>query len=155
MYPKHHIIFGFIFSVILFLLFPQIEWVGFLLIFSSSILIDVDHYLYYVYKKKDLNLINAHKWFIEHEKKFFFLSRKERADFYSAFSFLHGIEILLFLLLLSIFSKYFFFIFIGFAFHLLLDIVDQTTCHDRIDKFSLISDFLKFKKLKFIGGDNE
>ncbi len=100
-------------------------------------------------------MIKAHKWFIEHEKKLFFLSRNKRADFYNAFSFLHGIEILLIFLVLSIFSKYFFFIFIGFAFHLLLDVVDQTTCHDRIDKFSLIWDFLKFKKLKFIGEKNE
>lgn len=155
MYPKQHIILGAIFSGILFFLFPQIGLIGFSLIFLSSILIDVDHYLYYVYKKKDWNLKKAHKWFLDHEEKFHYLSRKKRGSFYGGLCFLHGIEILLILLLLSIISKYFFFIFIGLAFHLLLDIVDQTKCHDRIDKLSIIHDFLKFKKLKFIGENDK
>ncbi len=148
MYPKQHIIFGIIFSASLFFLFPQIGLIGFFIVFLSSFLIDVDHYLYSVYKKKDLSLKNAYNWFTKNKKIFLSLPRKQRNGFYRGFYFLHGIEVLIILFLFSFFSKYFFFIFIGVAFHLLLDSVDQTIDWDRIDKFSLIYDFIKFKKLK-------
>lgn len=148
MYPKQHIIFGIIFSAFLLFLFPQIGSTGFLIIFLSSFLIDVDHYLYSVYKKKDLSLKNAYNWLTKNKKMFFSLSRKQRNGFYRGFYFLHGIEVLIVLFLFSFFSKYFFFIFIGVAFHLLLDSVDQTIDWDRIDKFSLVYDFIKFRKLK-------
>ena len=148
MYPKQHLIFGIIFSAVLFFLFPQIGLTGFLIIFLSSFLIDVDHYLYYVYKKKDLSLKHAYNWFIKKKKRFLALPRKQRNKIYIGFYFLHGIEILIVLFLFSFFSKYFLFIFTGFAFHLLLDAVDQTIYWDRVDKFSLVYDFIKFKKLK-------
>ena len=149
MLPKQHIIFGLIFAGFLYLIFPKIGLLGFLIIFLSSFLIDVDHYLYYVYKKKDLSLKYAHSWFIKKKKKFLDLTRKKRNKVYCGVYFLHGIEVLIVLFLLTSFSKYFFFVFMGFAFHLLLDSVDQTIYWDRVDKFSLVYDFFKFKKLKF------
>ena len=155
MLPLKHIIWGFIFSLLCFLLFPSIGLIGFSLILLSSVLIDVDHYLYYVYKKKDWNLKNAYNWFIKNANKFLSFPKKQRNNFYIGFYFLHGIEILLILLLLTIFSRYFFFIFIGFSFHLLFDIVYSTTSIDRIDKFSIVHDFLKFKKMKFIEDVNK
>ena len=148
MLPSKHFIFGLIFAGFLYLIFPKIGLIGFLIILSSTVLIDVDHYLYYVYKKKDLSLKNAYKWFIKKRKKFLCLPKNQRNKFYRGFYFLHGIEVLIILFFLIFFSKYFFFIFIGFAFHLLLDSVDQTIYWDRIDKFSLVYDFFKFKKLK-------
>jgi len=151
MKPTHHLFLGVLFALFLISLFPQIGWIGFLMIVLSTVLIDVDHYLYYVYKRKNYNLKNAYEWYIQNRKKLHLLSRKQRNKVYPGFFFLHGIEILFILSLLWGFvSEYFFFIFIGFAFHLLLDIVDQTTCWDRIDRVSLIYDFLKFKKLKKI-----
>ena len=150
MLPIQHLILGFLFSLLCFLLFPQIELIGFSLILLSTILIDVDHYLYYVYKKKNWNLKNAYNWFIKTTNKFLCLPKKQRNNFYIGFCFLHGIEILLILLLFTIFSRYFFFIFIGFSFHLLFDIVYSTTSIERIDKFSVVHDFLKFKHLKSI-----
>jgi len=155
MYLKNHIFLGFIFSLALLLISPQIGLIGFFLIFLSSVLIDIDHYLYYVYKKKDWSLKNAYKWFIKTSKIFLSLPRKQRNNLYGGFCFLHGIEILLILFLLGIFvSKFFLFIILGISFHLILDIVDESKCKDRVDKFSIIHDFLKFKKLKFIE-DNE
>ena len=57
MLPKYHIIFGFLFSLILFIFFPFIGLGGFLIIFASSVLIDVDHYAYYLFKNKILSII--------------------------------------------------------------------------------------------------
>ncbi len=150
MHPPQHLFLGMIFSLGLLFLFPQIGLIGFLIVLVSSVLIDIDHYLYYIYKKKDLSLKNAYRWFIKNEKKFLSLPRKQRNKFYGGFYFLHGIEIIIILFFLGLFSKYFLFIFVGFSFHLLLDISYGIKYHDKIDKFSLVYDFIKFKRLRFI-----
>ena len=149
MLPKWHLFLGFFFALTLFLVFPEIEITGFLIIIFSTLLIDVDHYIYYVFKKRDLRLKKAYKWFCKRQKKINGLSREQRNKFPGVFCFLHGIEALLILLLLGVFlSKYFFYVFIGFAFHLLLDIIHQRKIHDRLDRVSLINDFLKFRNLR-------
>ena len=151
MLPKSHILLGFIFSLILFIIFPKIGIIGFVIIFFSSFLIDVDHYIYYVFKKRDLSLKNAYSWFIQKRKKYLALSRKKRNEVYLKIHFLHGIEPLLILFVLGFYvSEYFFYILIGFAFHLFLDITHQRKFHDRLDRISLIYDFIKFRKLRFI-----
>ena len=149
MLPKSHILLGFIFSLILFIIFPKIGIIGFVIIFFSSFLIDVDHYIYYVFKKRDLSLKNAYSWFIQKRKKYLTLSRKKRNEIYLEIHFLHGIEPLLILFVLGVYvSEYFFYILIGFAFHLFLDIAHQRKFHDRLDRISLIYDFIKFRNLK-------
>ena len=151
MFPSKHFIFGLIFAGFLFLIFPKINFIGFLIIIFSTVLIDVDHYLYYVYKKKDFSLRNAYNWFIEHKKKLLSLPWEQRNKFQTGFCFLHGIEVLFILLILWVFvSKYFLFVFVGFTFHLVLDIIHQRTIMDRLDRISLIYDFFKFKRLRFI-----
>jgi hypothetical protein len=151
MFPSQHILLGFFFSILLFIIFPGITLVGISIVFLSSFLIDVDHYIYYSYKNKDYSLKNAYNWFIDKRGRFFSLSREQRNHIYSGFFFLHGVEILIVLILFYfLFSNYFLFIFIGFAFHLLFDFVDQTLYWDRIDKFSLIYDFFKFRKYHFL-----
>jgi len=150
MYPTQHLILGIIFSLVLLFLFPQIGIIGVLIIIFSTVLIDVDHYLYYVFKKKDLSLKNSYNWFIKKVNKFHNLPRKQRNKFYLAFCFLHGVEILIILLLFSKLFPYFFFIFIGFSFHLLLDLISETQYRDRIDRISLIYDFFKFKKMELV-----
>ena len=150
MYPKHHIILGAIFAAALYFIFPSIGILNAAIVFLSSFLIDVDHYIYYRYKTGNWNLKKAYDWFEERGRKLDCLPRKKREEFYLAFCFLHGIEVLIILFILSIFvSKHFLFIFTGVALHLILDTLHQTTYQDRIDKFSLIYDYLKFKKLKF------
>lgn len=149
MYPKQHIILGFIFSLIIFLIFPQIELIGFTAIFLSSFLIDVDHYLVYVIKKKDWNLKNAYNWYIDSEKKFQSLSIKEQINSPFPLFVLHGIEILVLIALLGIFiSRLFLFIFVGFSFHLLLDAIHIYFLRFNHDRFSLIYSYIKLKKQK-------
>jgi len=151
MYPLQHLIFTGIFASGLFFLFPQMGFIGFLIITVSGVLIDVDHYLYYVYKRKNLSLTDSYRWYLKNEKKFLSLPREKRGEFYEGFFFLHGIEILVLLIIFMFFSKYFLFVFTGFIFHLFLDIFYQRKRKDRIDRISFVNDFFKFKKLKFIG----
>ena len=150
MYPKQHAILGLIFATILFLFFPEIGFLGFSLIVFSSVLIDVDHYVNHVLNKKDWNLKNAFRWHVFKGKKLLSLLRAERNNYYTGFFFLHGLEVLILFFILSFFFKPFLFIFIGFSFHLILDIIYQTTFSDRIDRVSLIYDFFKFKKLNLL-----
>lgn len=153
MYPSQHIFLGAFFSIILFLLFPQIGFIGAGLIFLSSFAIDVDHYLFYVYKKKDINFRKSRLWYFSRKPPYKKMSREQRNKHYHGFYFLHGLETVALLFLLGFLHRFFFFIFVGISFHLLLDYMEQPIFHDRIDKFSSIHDFLKFKKLKIIDGN--
>jgi len=151
MLPKFHVIYGFVFSIILFLIFPSIGIFGAVIIFLSSFLIDVDHYIYYALKKKDINLEKGIMYFFTKRKKLAKMKIEQRNKFYSGFCFFHGIEILVILLFAGIFiSNYFFFILLGFAFHLSLDISQEIHEGLRIDKISIIYDWIKFKKLKLL-----
>jgi len=145
MLPPKHFILGLLFAIFLYFIFPQIGLIEFTIIFLSSFLIDIDHYLYYVYKKKDFSLKNSYQWFMKRREKFLSLPWKQRNNFNINLSILHGIEVLVILFLLSFIHKYFLFVFVGFAFHLLLDSIDQTTYWDRISKVSLVWDYLRFR----------
>jgi len=137
MYPLQHLFLGAYFAMFLFLFFPPIGFTGFLIIFLSSVLIDVDHYLFYVYKKKDFNLRTAYGWYIKMGKRFRSLPSEKMEKSCYAFCFFHGVEILIIFLILSFFSKYFLYISIGFAFHLILDIISELMLIGRIiSKFS-------------------
>ena len=151
MYPSQHFILGSIFSFILYLLFPDFIGVaGFFVIVLSGVLIDVDHYLLYSYRKKDSNLKNAYSWFIKKSKFIMSLPKSQRKNFYFGIIILHGIEILALLLFLSLFSQIFFFIFLGFSFHLFLDLISFMNHGGRMDRFSLIYDLTHTKKLRKI-----
>ena len=148
MRPSEHLFFGVVFSLILLFFFPSIGVLGFLITALSSVLIDIDHYFYFVYKKKNLSLIKAYQWYIQSGKKFDTLSQEQKKKVYSGFYILHGVEILFVLFLLGIyFYKYFLFVFIGFLIHLSLDLFSELIFKQRIDKLSVIYDFLKFRKI--------
>jgi len=124
MLPKTHAFFGLIFSFAIFLIFPEIGYFGFLIIWASSIFIDVDHYLFYAITKKDWNLRNAYLYFIKMNSLHNNLSRKEKRKLpYNVFCIFHGIEAILILILLSLFHKIFLYILIGFIFHEGLDFI--------------------------------
>ena len=143
MYMKQHILFGLIFAIGIFLLFPQISLLGFSIIIFSSVLIDVDHYFFYVYKKNDFNLKKAYKWFLQEDSHCRSLSWEQRTNLRGPICILHGVEVLVILIFLSFIFNFFIFIFAGFAFHLLLDSIEQTIYWNKMDKLSLIYDLLK------------
>lgn len=143
MFPYQHFIFGILFVGGLFFIYPSISLMGLGIILASSVLIDVDHYIYYAYKKKDLNFFRIRKWLTINLKQSFLLSREERNKFDFGIMFLHGFEFLFILLLLGfLVSKYFFFVFIGFGFHLILDVLFNLTIIDKGIKISLIKDLM-------------
>lgn len=125
MYPKYHAIIGFLFCVLLFLIFPAINLLGLLLIFLSTLLIDVDHYIYFVFKKKSFNLKKAYTWF--KEIKTSWLTKQDKKEIYSykwPVMFLHNLEFILLLIILCSFNYYFKFILIGVLLHLFLDYLE-------------------------------
>ncbi|MCX6746762.1 MAG: hypothetical protein NTU63_01370 [Candidatus Pacearchaeota archaeon] len=151
MKPQSHFLLGIFFVLFLFFLFPQTPISGLLIIFLSSILIDVDHYLYYVFKKGDKSIIRAYKWFTENRKKAHHLSKKEKREISFGFLFLHGVEILIALYFLYVYvSEIFLYLLIGFGFHLLVDIVSEGIECGKFNKISIIYSFLLHKRLKFI-----
>ena len=147
MLPKYHILFGLIFVAILYLIFPSISVLGLIIIFLSSVLIDVDHVLYYSFKKRNLNPIKAYKWYMERLKEFKKLSREQRRNFHPGFYLFHGVEWLILLFFLGTYLPFLFFIFLGFSFHLLLDIIYEFYDIHTTYKMSLILNRCKYKKL--------
>ncbi len=151
MLPKYHIAYGIAFSVLLYFILPEIGLIGTILVLASSILIDTDHFIYYAVKNKSWNLKKAIKYFKDARKKRSKIPEKQRKKYYGGWCFIHGIETLIILFLLgTFFSIYFFYILIGVAFHLTLDLIEQIQGGSRIDKISLVYDYFKFKKLKKI-----
>lgn len=124
---------------------------GLLIIFLSNILIDVDHYVYYVVRKGDKSLIKAYRWFTENRKKAHHLDKKQKREISFGFLFLHGIEILIGLYFLYVYvSDTFLYLLLGFGFHLLVDIISEGVECGKMNKLSIIYSYLLHKKLKFI-----
>lgn len=151
MNPKIHIIVGILLTILLYFIFPQISLLNLFIIISSSVLIDGDHYLYYMFKKKNLNPIKCYKWYKEHIKKTFSLPMEERKKIYSGFYLFHGIEWIIILFLLGI---YFFpvlsYVSLGFLLHFLVDAPSEFYFKRTKDKSSLIYNYYRFKKLRIV-----
>jgi len=150
MLPQYHFVYGLIVSLVLYFGF-DVGVLGCLVFLVATVGIDVDHYLYYVYRKRDWSLRRAVGWFMEKGRILKKLDKKEIKEFYTGFCFLHGVEVLGLLWILGYFVwDIFYFITLGFFFHLVLDWIHQTTWRGRFDKFSLIWDYYKYGKLKFV-----
>lgn len=147
MLPRHHLYIGLVFVGITYLFFPKIGFLNLFLVLSSSILIDVDHYIYYVYRKKDFGLKNSYNWFISKSKKFLSFPRNQRNNISIAFCFLHGVEILLILFIFSFFFNLFSFILLGFLLHLITDLIYQKSYMDRLDKASIFWSVIDYRRL--------
>ena len=151
MYPQTHFLFGLVFSLIFFIFVPEAGILGAGLIFLSSFLIDIDHYFYFIYKKRSFNLKKAYKWFINKGKYIKKLTPFERKEISTGFYCFHGIEIIFVLIILGLLtSKYFFYVAIGAILHLTLDWIKIIAKKERVFKISLIYDYNKNKELKVI-----
>ncbi len=146
MMPKFHILLGLAFSSIIFYFFPSINIFGFFVIWLSSIFIDLDHAVRYSIKTKNFNPIKFWKWSIIEG------NARKNLD-YSKYKFpiffLHGIEFILILILLSFLNKVFLFILIGVLFHLFLDYIDLIIKHEPLlMKLSLVGVLITNKNKK-------
>ena len=121
MLPKWHILFGFFFTVLIWIASPNINLLFLLLLFLSTFLIDFDHYLCAVVKCKNLSLAKAHSYnlrIIEEQLKKKKSGIYERGDFH----FFHTIEAHIIIGLLGVFWDGFFYVLLGMIFHSLLDL---------------------------------
>ena len=161
MYPLTHIILSLVLAVILKLL-TALSSTEILIILLAAVLIDIDHYFYYVgnaiisehpknlqsffgiFKKKGLSLFKAYNWFIELDKRMKKLSKIERKKYKLPLMVFHGIEFWILLLILSFYSKIFAFILIGIAVHMILDYIDLIIGKKPFYvKFSQVYNYLK------------
>ncbi len=130
MLPRWHIILGFILSLVLGLLFPQISLLNLLAVFLSSFLIDFDHYLCAVRKTGKLSLIDALEYYRV-------LGRKRREMHNQGirkkghFHIFHTLEFHLLILIGALFWPFLWFVLLGMVFHSLLDIIYLVT-HDAV-----------------------
>jgi hypothetical protein len=123
MLPKWHILFGAIFTGILYFISPEINPLYLALVFLASFLIDVDHYIQGVRKTGTWNLKRVFDYHIEENKKAERDLKKgirKKADFH----FFHTLEFHILIGLLSFVWVGFFYIFIGLVFHSLFDLYD-------------------------------
>ena len=123
MLPKTHAILAAIFSLLIYFIF-HLYLFSVVLIFLASVFIDFDHYLWYFYRKKSLNLKDAYFWFKEKRQKWLKLSKKGREDYKRVYLVFHSIEFWIILGLLSFINQIFLFILIGVLFHMILDYIE-------------------------------
>jgi len=147
LYPKTHVIFGFIFSFILFVCFSEINLFFAILIFLSSFLVDIDHYFFRAWKLNQKNIFKAYKSNMDIKKNYKKLSKKEKEKIIPGFYIFHGFEIIIILFLLGFsIHKLFYFIALGILFHLCLDYIEMILNKEKMHKFSSIIDYLSFEK---------
>ena len=123
MLPRTHIIFGLLFAAGVFFVF-HISFISASLIFLSSFLIDLDHYIYGAYKKKTLRLTKIYSFFIGQRQKWRSLSYEQKKKSEFPILIFHGAEFFLLILLLSLKLPILLFVFLGGIFHMLLDYMD-------------------------------
>jgi len=149
MFVSRHIILSLFFSSALFFIFPHFGLIAISIIFLSSILIDVDHYLYYVYSKKDISLKNAYDWFISKTKVYHSLSKEQKRNVKYPLFLFHGIEFLILIIALSFFNKIFLYVLIGISFHYFLDFIDIIIHqHPLYVKMSFVYNYFRNKTKK-------
>lgn len=113
MLPQSHILLGALASLALML--AGIPAWGALIIFLASFLIDIDHYLLYISKERDFNLVRAYKWF-----------RKQETNHKPMLVVFHTVEFIFLIFIIALFSKTFLFILLGMLIHSLLDVIEMT-----------------------------
>lgn len=150
MYPKQHLFGGLFLSLVLLIIFPQIGLIGFLIIALSNVLVDTDHYIYYIFKKKDFNLKKAYHWFIERRKIVDSLSKEERKKYKRDILIFHGFEFLLLILFFYLtIDKVFFWVFLGTTIHMASDFIEGIYHKNPIFfKFSQLYNYIKNRNKK-------
>ena len=105
------------FSILLAALFYPIFGWNSLLIIAGGVLIDADHYIYYVFKFKKFNPFQCNKYFTEDGKK------SDYHIFDGLVLIFHTLEFLIAMIVLSFYSKLALVLIIGIIGHYLLDII--------------------------------
>lgn len=134
MLPRWHILYGALFSIILYFFLPDPNIFYLVLVFLSSFLIDFDHYASIALKTKNLGL---HDNFEMHRKRLEQQKRDLKNKVYRKgpdFHLFHTIEFHLAVFFLGFIWTPFSYIFIGMFFHSMLDLISMApagVCHRR------------------------
>lgn len=148
MMSQWHIFLGLIASLVLYLFNINLIYISIFFV-SSFFFIDLDHVPRFVIRERSLNPI---KFFQEHsfsKDKWNKLTRKQQEVYKKPIFFLHNIETLFVFLIISFLYYPAFFVFIGFAFHLLCDLIYQHYLHhEKYYKFCLVYTIIKNKGKK-------
>ena len=137
MRPYYHIIFGAIFSILVWIAAPQLNYLYAILLFLSTFLIDFDHYLCSALKTKKLGLFHSfayHKEIRKRELTEKARGIKQRGDFHL----FHTVEFHILVGLLGFLWIGFFYVFLGMIFHSLIDV------------YSLLSDKMMYRREFFL-----
>lgn len=137
MHPKKHILLGLLFSLLLLFLDSVTLYKATIIWFSSWLIIDLDHILFYFSKTGNLNPVRFWRWSEERNNFRLSLEQKEKKKYKLPLFIFHGIEPLFLVLFLSFFFPLFIYVFVGFAFHLLCDWINLIIRKE--DIFSKIS----------------
>lgn len=121
MMPNKHVLYGALCSLLIYALFPQIGLLGLLIIFSSSVLIDFDHYTCSIMAGNGWSLKRAYQWCRTKTTSVRDAVNRTYIPFHSAEFF-----IILFILLYfssGITSNIILYIIIGCFIHIVLDLI--------------------------------
>ncbi len=138
MFPRIHILFGAIFSILIYFIL-HFTILSIILIFLASVFIDVDHYLWYINRKKEFSL-----------KKAFYFHKNLPINHKPVMHIFHNIEFLAIISILSYFYNIFLFILIGILFHLILDLIAMLHEKHIGREFSLIRYIISRDKTKYL-----
>lgn len=142
MLPRWHILLGGIVSLVIWLVFPSIgmyAWV----VFLSSFLIDVDHYMEYVVRQKDISLINALRYYHYKLKYFKKLHRRHWKKYKEHYIIFHTIESWIVLAFLGMINPIFWFVLLGFGIHMFFDYIAMLSYRViLVSKISLIATYV-------------
>jgi len=144
MLPYLHVIIGAVLALLVSFML-NVGFVYSLIIFLSFVLIDFDHYLIYLFRKKNFSLKKAYNYFLSLRNK------KGKMKLFHPLCLFHTIEFLFIIFILSFFSKIVFFIFVGFLSHSIFDIIDLAIRKKLyVREFSLIRYIKNRKKPNYI-----
>ncbi len=125
MLPKWHVFLGLVFSLVLWAFFPDIRWYFILVLFLSSVLIDFDHYMTFIWKKGSWSLPDAFDYYIKQIDTI--ISERKRGIIRKGdFIIFHTIEFHAVVLALGFLYPVFLYVLAGMVFHSLSDLVYLT-----------------------------
>ena len=108
-----HVVFS---TILAYLFYPVFGW-KIIFIYVGGVLIDIDHYLWYIYKVKDLDIFKCYKYYIESHKIKNFDKDK------GALMIFHTVEFLLLIVFLAFYFEIALAFFTGLIVHYILDII--------------------------------
>jgi len=107
MYPRHHFLLSLAVALLLYPTYGLSVW----LVLAGGVLLDVDHVIFYWWKTGKLQIRATRKQYAE------------LCDASEVFLFLHFIEVLVLLLVASLFYETAFLLMVGVALHIFLDVI--------------------------------